>query len=739
VSDTAVGVRALQHRVSQAAPFLVMPHSTRADPLADVIVAIAKRFGLNADPLSLTSGLSLVEGRLTIQSLHDLAERAGLDVRLLASGPRGLRAEQCPALAKLADGSIALIDAVSSGGDLTLAPLAPEQPRRQLPASQCAADVVAIYLVRPICADQAAEDAQVSALLPQRIRRSNAWLYSEALIATAVINSLALAIPLYTMNIYDRVLPTGALTTLIALSIGVGLAGLLDFVMKSVRGLLIDIASRRSDLLISMNVFSRLLGAKLTAAPSAVGVRANTLREIETIREFNTSVTLAALGDLPFALLFLVVIGIVGGPLIWVPLIAMPVVIALVLALQGPIDRMTEAAQRHMSQKSGVLVETLSGLETLKGLGAESWAATRWEKAVADQLRLSTMMRFCSGLGMGLVGFGQIASTVAMIVAGVLLVGDGTITAGALMASVMLMSRAMQPVGQVAALAGKLHSVRLARRALKGVLDAAQERAPGRSFVTLPEFQGAISFENVTLNYADGSPPALDRVSFSIAAGERVGILGAIGSGKSSLFRLATKLNEPSSGRILIDGLALASIDPASLRARIGFLSQDATLFQGTIRENLIIHRPLADDAQIIAAAEQSGALSWISRLGKGFDAPLGERGQGLSGGQKRSLALARTLIGAPRLLLLDEPTSEMDGRSEQDVVDRIKRLLPGRTLLLVTHKPATLDLVDRLIVVDQGRIMADGPKEAVLAELRRQSTDRKSSRPVALPEAYRP
>ena len=533
---------------------------------------------------------------------------------------------------------------------------------------------------------------------------------------------IALAVPLFTMNVYDRVLPNNAQSTLWALGIGAIIAVLFELLLRTLRGSLIDVASRRADLVLSMRVYGRVLGAKLVAQAPSVGSQANTLREIETIRDFNTSVTLAALGDLPFALLFLGMIAVIGGPLVFVPLVGVPLILAAVFLLQIPQEKLHATTFRQMAQKSSVLVETLAGIETIKASGAESWAAGKWERAVADHLRLSTSMRLLGGLGMSLVSFGTAVTTIVMVMLGVGLVAQGAITAGALMASMMLLGRAMGPVSQVAALAGKLQSVKLARDALQQVMAAPQERPVGSALIARSELKGRIRLEDVSFKYAEDAGPALQSISFHIEKGEHVAILGVIGSGKSTLLKLVAKLHEPQAGRVLVDGLALSGLDPHALRHRIGYLAQDSLLFRGNIRENILMHRPLAGDDQLMAAAEDSGALAWISRLPQGFDTVLGERGAGLSGGQKRSLCLARALVGAPALLLLDEPTSEMDGRTEQAILARLQRVAEKRTLLLVTHKHTLLPLVDRLIVLDRGRVYLDGPKAEVLQKLEAQS-----------------
>ncbi len=633
---------------------------------------------------------------------------------------RRLLQNQCPAIALLRDGRIGVIERIDGRGraDISLIPEEGLPASEQVHLSRLAARIDRILLVSPSSDATLDDDLALSRLLSSRVLAGNARLYAHAVAATVAVNLLGLAIPLFTMNVYDRVLPNNAMTTLFALAIGAGLAALFDLALRTLRGYLIDVASRRSDILVSTGVFARVLGARLTARGRAVGVSTNTLRETETLREFNTSLTLAALGDLPFGLLYVVIMAALGGSLVLVPIVTIPVVLAIVLLIQLPLGRLAAKASERGAARNAVLVELLSGLETIKALGAEGWAAARHERSTVDQLRQGTAIRLCSAIGMQTVSLGQAAATIAVVVLGVPMVAAGDITAGALMASVMLLSRAMQPVSQVVALATRLHQIRQARAALKPVLEAVQERPGNCRLIVKPVLDGAIEFESVDFAYVASDPPVLAGVTFKVRPGERVGILGAIGSGKSTILKLAIRLHEPTVGRALIDGIGLAGLDPAALRLQCGYLGQDAVLFRGTIRENIVMHRPGASDSELIAAATAAGALEWIARQGRGFDTELGERGEGLSGGQKRSLALARALLGRPRLLLLDEPTSEMDGRSEQLVIERLKPLLADRTLLLVTHKHATLELVDRVLVLAAGRIVSDGPKERVLGQL---------------------
>ncbi|MGL4634880.1 MAG: ATP-binding cassette domain-containing protein [Beijerinckiaceae bacterium] len=548
----------------------------------------------------------------------------------------------------------------------------------------------------------------------------HAGIYSRAVLATIAINVLALAGSLVVMNVYDRVLPNQAMETLTALMIGAGLAALFEFSLRMLRGILIDAASQETDLRMADHLFARVVGARLGSVQGSTGVRINTMREFETLREFFTSSTMTALGDLPFAALFILVIAIVAGPLVAVPLVVIPLVMLASLALHKPLARLTAQSFQDTAQKNAVLVETLVGLDTIKALNAEPWAQNLWNRSMQEHVRVGLRTRLLMALGQNFIQLVQGTATLALLTYGVILVGRGDVTGGALMASMTLMGRILSPVAQGAMIIGRLHHIKVAWNALRQMAEAPQERPENAEFVQPATALTSFALEQVRFAYALDAPPALNDISLSIRSGEKVALIGGIGCGKSTILKLLMKLHEPQSGRLLTQGLAFNGIDPTLLRNQIGYVDQNPTLFAGTIRSNLSLHRPQATDAEIIAACEAAGALSWISRTPRGFDSRIGERGQGLSGGQRQSLALARALVGNPPTLVLDEPTSDMDGRTELDVVKRLSATLAGRTLILVTHKPALLDLVDRLIVLDQGKIVAHGPKADVMEQLRK-------------------
>lgn len=725
----------IRDRLNAAAPALAAPRrssgaASAIDPLAAAIAAIAQHYGMAISPVALLSGLPLVAGRLPVEHMDAAARRAGLEKRVSRNSLRDLSDAELPAVVVFATLEPAVVWSIDRGPDgrPVAAVVSGGGARRREDFAALSSAAERVLLLRPVSTRDERGDEAVSSrgrswFLPAF--RMSRKIYAEAILATAAINLLALAMPLFTMNVYDRVLPNAVEETLWALAIGVALATLFDFAIKTLRGRFVDAASRRADVTLANFIYSRVLGARLPDRPVSAGVRANAMREFETIREFFTSATLAAFGDLPFLVLFLVMIFVVAGSLGLVALAAIPIVLGIAWLTQRALARHCENSFKETAQKNAVVVETMVGLESLKAAGAESWAATRWETAVAEHVRTGLAMRNLSGLGLNALFCAQTLSQVAMIVVGFYMVKAGALTTGALIAATMLAGRAMQPLGQVAGLLARLHQTRIAYRTLSDIVEAPQERPDGARLISKAEFDGRITFEHVTFGYDKDSVPALLDVSFDIAPGERVGIVGAIGSGKTTILKLIHALYRPQQGHVLADGLPVAQIEPACLRAGVGLALQSAELFHGTIRSNVALSDPGAADADVIAAVRSAGALEWIARCAKGLETPVRERGAGLSGGQAQSVTLARALFRRPRVLLLDEPTSNMDARSEADAVSGLREFARGRTLIVVSHRPALLGLVDRLVVLEGGRKVFDGPKAEVMKHLEAVTAER--------------
>jgi len=701
--------------------------SSDEDVLALALADVARHYGLQVNTLSLVSGLPLVDGRLPLEHVEAAARRAGLAAKVVTRAILDIADVELPAIVLTSDGGADIVWSIERKANGTFVSAVSSAPGRpdllvRIPAAEIASAASGRFV-----------RLQPADTLDGRALESGAWepaswfrpafaasngIYAQAIAATAAINLLALALPLFTMNVYDRVLPNAAAETLWSLSIGVMLATLFDFLIKVLRSHFVDTAGRRADVLLSNLIYGRLIGARLDGPAVSAGVRANTMRELDTLREFYNSATLTVFGDLPFMLLFLTMIAVVAGWLVLVPLAAVPLVLAISWVTQRSVGRLMDAAVRQSAVKNAVVVETVIGLESIKASGAESWAAAQWEKATAESIRTGNELKHCSNIGIFTVHAVQTLTQVVMIVVGFYMAAAGNLTMGGLIAATMLAGRAMQPLSQVALLIGRLHQTRLSYRLLDEIVRAPQERPDGHSLICNHRVSGAVAFEGVKFRYEKDGQPVVDDVSFTIAPGERVGLVGGIGTGKTTVLKLVQSLLQPDGGRVLVDGIPVSQLDPAVLRSEIGLALQHADLFHGTIRSNITLGDPGVDDATLLEAARVSGALDWIVRLPRGLQTQIRERGAGLSGGQRQTLVLARAILRNPRILLLDEPTSDLDPRTEQNVVERLKHWMSGRTVLIVTHRPAMLALVDRLIVLDGGRKRLDGPKAAVLASL---------------------
>ena len=556
----------------------------------------------------------------------------------------------------------------------------------------------------------------------------NWWIYGQVVIAAVLINMFALATPLFIMTIYDRVVPNNATETMWVLAIGAAIVFGFDFVVRSLRGYYIDVAGKRADVQMASRIFNHVLDMQLVARPASSGAFANTLREFEAVRDFFTSATLAALVDLPFVLLFIGVIWAVAGNLAVVPLVVVPFVLVIGFAVQVPLTVLVRRSLREGNAKHGVLYEVLSGIETIKSLGADGRMRKRWEGLVAQSARSNLRTRFLSMMTLNLTTTVQQLATIAVVVLGVLMIGRNELTVGALIAAVILNGRAVGALGNVAQLLVRMHHSRAALKSLNIIMSIPVERPALRKFLHRPRLRGAIDFREVSFTYPDQPIAALRGVSFSIAPGERVGLVGRLGSGKSTIQKLILGLYHPQEGSILMDGTELRQIDPVDLRRNLGAVPQDVFLLSGSVRENLTIGAPHASDAAILRASRIAGVDEWVRRHPMGYDLEVGERGERVSQGQRQSIAIARSLLLDPPIFLMDEPTSSMDNPSEAVLKKNLEKLLPGRTLLLVTHRTSLLSIVDRLIVLDKGAVVADGPRESVLKALAEGQVHRQAS-----------
>lgn len=548
--------------------------------------------------------------------------------------------------------------------------------------------------------------------------RANNDAYTRVLLASLLINVFALVSPIYIMNVYDRVIPNSALETGWALSLGALIVFIVDFIIRTLRGYFVDYAARRVDVQVTRKVFDQVLDMKLAHRPSSSGAFANMLREFDSIREFITSATLAGVVDLPFAILFVLVIFMLGGSLGLVVLALMALAIVVSLVLQVPLKRFVRQAMKSAETKHGLLVEAIYGLETIKTIGAGGRMRSRYAEHVAENAVAAQNSRFYSALGVNSATFIQQAASVFVILVGMYMVHSGSLSMGALIACVVLSGRALTPVAQISQLMTRYHQAMGSLKTLNMIMGKPVERPVGKEFLHRPTLKGDITFNKVSFAYPSSDRKILDGVSLSVAHGEKVGIVGRIGSGKSTLARLLVQLYEPDEGAILIDGTDTRQIDPADLRRNIAYIGQDVTLFQGSIRENITAGRPHASEEEILAASQAAGAHGFIASHPLGYDAPVGERGDGLSGGQKQCIALARAILAKPSILVCDEPTNAMDSQGEENFMNLIRDNTKGMTVVMITHRTTLLPLVDRLVIVDRGHIIMDDKRDTVLAAL---------------------
>lgn len=581
---------------------------------------------------------------------------------------------------------------------------------------------------------QGKADNRVSEGLPENPKHwlfSTLWryrrYYRSAAVASVLVNVLALASIFFTMNVYDRVIPNQAFTTLWSLAIGVAVAMLFEAITRFVRAHLLDTAGKKADLIVGGILFRQALAVRMEQKPASSGTFANQLREYESVRDFVSSATLAAIADLPFVLLFVGVIFSISGPLGLVPLLLLPAILLVSVAIQWPLAKIMKANLQESSLKQGVLIEAVEGMETLKAVNGQAYMQRRWENFSAMQASSGSKSKRYSTMATSTVTFLQQFQTVMIIVIGVYMIDAGSLTMGALIGTVMLASRATAPLGQVIGLATRFQSAKAAMVSLNKLMQMPTDRDTGQAYLHAPELNGSLSLQKVEFSYPAPpmrpNPKVLQSISLNIESGERIAILGAIGSGKSTLLRIMARLYVPTSGQLFSAGLDVNQIDPADWRHAVGFVNQDARLFYGSLRENIMLGMPDASSAEFMRVLRLTGLDRIAARHPQGIHLPVGEHGGSLSGGQRQLVSLARTLLSRPQMLLLDEPTSAMDMQTEQQFIQHLHSATQQQTLVLVTHRPSLLALVNRIIVIDNGNIVMDGPKEQVLKQLRGEPT----------------
>jgi ATP-binding cassette subfamily C protein LapB len=698
------------------------PRSQHDDPLLDGLLSLCSLHHKPASRAMLTTGLPLPSQRLTADLLPRAAARAGLQGRVLQRKLEQIPSIALPAMLMLKDARCAvllgwegdtarLLLSESDGGEVRVA--------REVLTQDFTGRV---FFAQP----QHKFDVTNGSLIPRAhswfrdtLKRSR-WLYADAIAASLVINIIALAAPLFVMNVYDRVVPNQATATLWVLAVGICGAYLFDLLLKGLRSLCLDLAGKKTDLIISATLFERIVGMSMKSRPARVGSYAQNIHEFQGMRDFLTSLTLTSLIDLPFTILILLVIALLGGHLVWIPIIAFPLALGIGHFLQKPLTKTLERTMALAAERQSSLIETLGGLDAVKVNNAESERQYQWEQTIGTLSRLELRVKTLSSLAMNITLLIQQLAGVAIIIFGVYQIIEGNLSMGGLVACYMLSGRALAPLAQLSGLLTRYQQAKVTMVSVDQMMELPQERNFDERPLSRQVLQGAMEFRNVDFTYPNQQNQALHGINLTVRPGEKIGIIGRSGSGKSSLAKLLVGLYQPDAGSLLVDGVDIRQIDVSELRHNIGYVPQDIQLLSGTLRDNLVSGARYVDDEMVLQAAELAGVHEFARLHPQGYELQVGERGQNLSGGQRQNVALARSLLLNPPILLLDEPTSAMDNTGEERLKARLQAVIENKTVILVTHRASLLSLVDRLLVIDRGQILADGPKAAVMEALKK-------------------
>jgi len=543
-------------------------------------------------------------------------------------------------------------------------------------------------------------------------------IYMDVIIASFLINLFVMASPIFTLNIYDRVVPNNAIDTMWVFASGIFVIYVFDIVLKFLRSYFLENAAKKSDIIMSSIIYEHVLNLKIASKPRSVGSFASNLKDFDSIRGFFTASSIATIIDLPFSIIFLFIVYIIGDWLVVIPLISALIIIIYSSIVARPMRHSIESTYEASARKNAVLIESLTALETIKALGISGHSQWKWEEATGDVAQKGLKSKILSNSISTFVNFVVQLNTVAMVIGGVYAIGEKSLSMGGLIAVVMLGSRMLAPLGQVASLIANFQQTKTAYSAINSIMQLGVEREEAKKFVARPSFKGKIEFSHVSFIYPDTEKKILDDISFIIKPGETVGIIGTNGSGKTTIEKLILGLYEPTEGSILVDGIDIKQIDPADLRRNISYVPQDVVLFQGTLKDNIILRSPDASDADILHVAKLSGVDSFADIHPMGYDMPIGERGDGLSGGQKQAICLARAFIHEAPIVLLDEPTNSMDSTHEKNFIRGIKLYKTNRTTILISHKNTLLSITQRLILMDKGKIVLDGTYDNVTKQL---------------------
>lgn len=693
------------------------------DPLLECLAILSSDYGRRTTAVALAAGLPLpAKGLVTPAVFVRAAERSSLTARMVRRPFGGVvSSPNLPCILVLKGNQACILKSRDGANVRVVFPETPDAPV-DLPVKEVETRYNGYaFFVRP----RARLDERAG---PAEIEEGKSWfwgtlmrhkkIYYEVAAAAVMINLFALASPLFTMNVYDRVLPNNAVETLWVLALGTFTVFFFDFLIKNLRAHFLDSAGRKADNAISSKIFEQILAMKMAARPPSVGVMAANMKEFETLRDFFTSATMVTIVDLPFVFLFLFLIWLIAGPVAIVPAVLVPLVLGVGVMLQKPLDKTVKESMKEGAYKSGIVFETLSGLETIKTQAAEGHMQRKWEEVVEISSRTAVKARGIAAFGINFAALASNVATVGMVVYGAHLIAKGDMTTGALIGAVLLSGRTMAPLATIAGLLTKFSQSHESFLRLNELMKSPTERPARQVFISKPVVEGKIEFREVVFRYPEQKNAALNAISFSIMPGEHVGIIGAVGSGKTTIERLVLNLWQPESGSVLIDGVDVRQIDPADLRRNIGVVQQTPYLFFGSVRENITLGHETVPDSAVLRAAQLAGVMDFLKDSEGGLDTQVGERGERLSGGQRQAVAIARALLYDPPIILLDEPTASIDPQSEKRLYTHLQDVCKGKTVIMITHKGMVLGLVEKLVLMDRGKIVVMGARDEVIKGL---------------------
>lgn len=696
---------------------------TRFDPLLDGLILLTHLYGHPYTRESLTAGLPTEDAQLDAKNFVVAAERAGLSARLLKRELTTLSSATLPAMVLLNNKQVAIVLSIDNEKN-SYKIMRPESGKseEELPFETLQEEYAGyLYLIKQKYNFEGRQEETLKLKVNHWFwgTIAKSWkIYKDVLLVSILVNIIILAAPLYTRNVYDRVVPNNAMDTLWTFTIGIFIAYTFDFILRMVRAYFLDMAGKKSDVMLSAQIFERVQAMELSERPKSVGTFSKQLTDFDSIRDLITSSSMTLLIDLPFTLLFLIVIYLLGGHLVFVPITAMILILLFSLYAHSSMKYTVEQTYRASGEKSGLLLETLSAPEAVKAYNMQSRNQKKWEDATGEISGWSIKTKMISTAMGSFSNYVQQLATVGSVVLGVYLIQEGELTMGGLIAVSMLLGRTIAPMRQVASLITRIHGAKASFESLDKVMETAIEMDKDKTYIQKDNFDGSFEFKNVDFAYPEAPILSLHDVSFKIEPGMRVGVLGRIGSGKSTIGKLLMRFYLPSEGSVYVDGKDINQINPYALRHHIGYVPQQVQLFFGTIKENIMMGASYVDDARVQLVAEMAGVTDFTDRHPQGLDMPVGEMGQNLSGGQRQLVALARALLLFPKILIMDEPSSSMDQTTEKVLRERLKVIMKDRTVIIATHRSSLLELVDTLMVVEAGQMVAFGSKEAVTAQL---------------------